>query len=132
MAGNKGTADVANNSANEMEILQSQIGSKLLPEYLIRSHAECFYNFRKALGIQANSLHAIDISGHAYRSNRFVCGIDCEKMLGLAFTGQNTKNALVTVKTQTASGDYLANRMHIVLFSEQIVEIFDSGITVFD
>jgi hypothetical protein len=99
----------------KLQFLQSQIVSKLLPEYPSKSHAECFYNFRKALGIQANSLNAIDISGQSYRSNRFACGTDCKKMLGLGFTGQNTKDALVTVKIQTASGDYLANRMHIVL-----------------
>jgi hypothetical protein len=87
---------------------------------------------RKALGIQANALLAIDITGQSYRSNTFICGIDCEQMLGLSFTGQNTKNALMTVKLQTASGDFLANRMHIILVSEQIIEIGDSGITVFD
>ena len=108
------------------------MGSKLLPEYPIRSHAECFYSLRKTLGIQANSLHAIDITGESYRSNKFICGIDCEKMLGLAFTGQNTKNALMTIKLQTGSGDLLANRMHIVLVSLQIIEIGDSGITIFD
>ena len=115
-----------------LHFLQLQIGSKLLPEYPIRSHAGCFYNLRKSLGIQDNSLHAVDISGQAYRSNTFICGIHCERMLGLAFTGQNTKNALMTVKLQTGSGDLLANRMHIVLVSQQVVEIVDSGITIFD
>jgi hypothetical protein len=87
---------------------------------------------RKSSGIQAHSLHAVDITGHAYRSNEFVCGIDCEKMLGLTFTGQNTKTALMTVKLPTVSGDYLAIRMHIVLVSEQVIEVGDSGITVYD
>ena len=53
-------------------------------------------------------------------------------MLGLAFTGQNTKNALMTVKLQAGSRDLLANRMHIVLVSQQVIEIGDSGITLFD
>jgi hypothetical protein len=132
MAGNLATGNIPVRSSNEIKHLQVQIGSKLLPEYPIRSHAECFYNLRKALGIQANSLHAIDIHGQTYRSNRFICGIDCEKMLGLAFTGQNTKNALMTVKLQTGSGDLLANRMHIVLVSQQIIDISDSGITIVD
>jgi hypothetical protein len=132
MAGNEGTADTVKTSANEIKVLQLQMGSKLLPEYPIRSHAECFYNLRNSLGIQANSLHAVDITGQSYRSNKFVCGIDCEKMLGLAFADQNTKKALMTVKLQTASGDYLTNRMHIVLVSEQVIEVGDSGITVYD
>ena len=56
-------------------------------------------------------------------------------MLGLAFTGQNTKNALMTGKLQTTpgtNGELLANRMHIVLVSQQVIEIGDSGIIVFD
>jgi hypothetical protein len=112
--------------------MQLQIGSKVMPEYPIRSHAECFYSLSKALGIQANNLHATNINGQSSRSSKFVCGIDCEKMLGLAFTCQNTKNALMTIKLQTASGDYLANRMHIVLVSEQVIEVGYSGITVYD
>ena len=111
----------------------------MLPEYPIRTHAECFYDLRTALGIQANSLQAIDIHGQSYRSNRFICGIDCERLPGLAFTGRHTKNALMTVKLQTGSGklqtgsgDLLANRMHIVLVSQHVVEIGDSGITIFD
>jgi hypothetical protein len=53
-------------------------------------------------------------------------------MLGLAFAGHATKKALMTIKLQTASGDYLANRMHIVLVSEQVIEVGYSGITVYD
>ena len=132
MAGNLGTAFIPKHNSKEIKFLQLQIGSKLLPEYPIRSHAECFYNLRKILGVQANSLRAIDITGDSYRSNRFICGIDCEKMLGLAFTRQNTKNALMTIKLQTGSGDLLANKMHILLVSQQIVEIGDTGITISD
>ena len=81
-----------------LDLLQLQIGSKSLPEYPIRGHAACFCNSRKAFGVQANSLDVIHINGLSYRSNRISCGIDCERMLGLAFTGQNTKSALMTVK----------------------------------
>jgi hypothetical protein len=93
MTGNGDGISLIKKSTNESEILQLQIGPKLLPEYPIRSHSECFYSLRKALGIQTNSLHDIDINGQPYRSNRFVCGIDCEKMLVLACAGQNTKNS---------------------------------------
>jgi hypothetical protein len=53
-------------------------------------------------------------------------------MLGLAFTGLNTKNSLMTIKLKTVSGDGQASRMHIVLVSQQVLEVSDSGITVFD
>ena len=112
--------------------LQLQIGSKLYPEYPIKSHAECFYSLRKALGVQANNLHNIDIDGNEYRNDKFILGIDTEKLLGLSFTGMNTRNNLMTVHLKTQTGDYKADRMHIVLLAEQILELGDSGSMVFD
>jgi hypothetical protein len=53
-------------------------------------------------------------------------------MLGLAFTGVNTKNSLMTVKFKTVGGDYQASRMHIVLVSPQVIDVGDSGITIYD
>ena len=116
----------------EIQNLQSVIGSNLFPETGIRSHAECFYNLRKVLGVQANSLHSVDIKGDDYRSNKFVVGFDTEKMLGLAFTGCNTKNSLMTVKFKVPGGDNQTTRMHIVVVAQQIMECGDSGITIFD
>ena len=117
--------------ANEIESLQLQVGAFMMPQYPIRSHAECFYSLRKSLGIQANSLHSVDINGNDYRNNKFIVGIDCEKLLGLAFTGMNTKNSLMTVKLKTAEANR-ANRIHILLFSENILEINDTGVSVYD
>jgi hypothetical protein len=117
---------------NEIKNLQLMVGSKMYPEYPIRSHAECLYNLRKALGVQANALHSMDIRGDDYRNHKFVVGFDTEKMLGLSFTGINTKNSLMTIKLKTKGGDYQASRMHIVLVAQQVIEIGDSGITVFD
>ena len=53
-------------------------------------------------------------------------------MLGLAFTGANTKHSLMTIEFQVPGGDKQAPRMHIGLLSQQIFEIGDSGITIFD
>jgi hypothetical protein len=116
---------------NEIVSLQLQIGAFLIPQYPIRSHAECFYSLRKALGIQGNSLHNIDIEGNEYRNNKFIVAMDCEKLLGLAFTGMNTKNSLMTVRMKTEQYNR-ANRFHILLTSEQILEVSDAGISVFD
>ena len=117
--------------ANEITSLHLQVGAFMMPQYPIRSHAECFYSLRKALGIQSNSLHSVDINGNDYRNNKFIVGIDCEKLLGLAFTGMNTKNSLMTVKLKTAEANR-ANRIHILLFSENILEINDTGVSVYD
>jgi hypothetical protein len=87
MIGNRDGPSNIKDSDWEIQHLQLMIGSTMYPEYPIRSHAECFYNLRKSLGVQANSLHAVDVKGNEYRNNKFVVGFDTEKMLGLAFTG---------------------------------------------
>ena len=102
-----------------------------MPQYPIRSHAECYYNLRKSLGIQANSLHSVASNGNEYRNDRFIVGFDCEKLLGVAFIGMNTKNSLMTIRLKTAEANG-ASRMHIVLAAEQILEISDAGITCYD
>ena len=94
--------------------------------------SEAFYSLRKALGIQANNLHSIDIEGNEYRNNKFIVGIDTEKLLGLAFTGMNTRNNLMTVHLKSQTGNYQADRMHVILLAEQILELGDTGSLVFD
>ena len=53
-------------------------------------------------------------------------------MLGLAFAGVNTKNSLMTIKLRTEGGEYQVIRMHIVLVAQQVIEVSDTGITIFD
>jgi hypothetical protein len=103
----------------------------MIPQHPIRSHAECCYSLRKRLGIQSNSLQSIDIDGNDDRNNKFIVGLDCEKLLGVSFTGVNTKNSLVTIKLKTNESNR-GHGMHILLTSEQMPEVSDSGITVYD
>jgi len=131
MAGGDVTNVIAD-SPERFSLLQLVIGSKLFPEYPLKSSAECFYSLRKALGIQANNLHSIDITGVDYRNHKFIVGIDTEKLLGLSFTGMNTRNNLMTVRLKSEDGVYKADRMHIVLLAEQIVELADAGAMVYD
>ena len=118
-----------------------QIGSKLFPEYPIRSHNEAYYQLKKTLGVQASSVHNFNILSGEYRDNKFVLGIDCEKVLDAGFTGINTRAGdLMTVSLKyndmgnqlNGVYDRLADRIHIVLHSDQILEIRDSGCQVFD
>jgi hypothetical protein len=125
------TGKTTNIEANEITSLQLQIGSFLIPLYPIRSHSECFYSLRKALGIASNTIANIDIDGNEYRNNRFIVGMDCEKILGLAFTGTNTKNSLMTVRLKTEEPNK-ADRIHILLTAEMVLEVSDAGISVFD
>jgi hypothetical protein len=62
-----------------------QVGSKLFPEYPIRGVAEAMTHLRKTVG---NSCFLHDFR---YRFNRYIVGIDLEKVSGAGFTGLNTK-----------------------------------------
>jgi hypothetical protein len=118
-----------------------QIGSKIFPEYPIRSHSEAHYQLKKTLGVQASAVHNFDISGLEYRDHKFVLGTDCEKVLDAGFTGINTRAGdLMTVHFKyncsgaldNTTDERLANRLHIVLHSDQILEVRSSGCQVFD
>ena len=90
MAIDTNTISTTHREAFEIENLQLQVGAFLMPQYPIRSHAECYYSLTKSPGIAANSLHGIDIDGNEFRNDKFIVGIDCEKLLGLSFTVMNT------------------------------------------
>ena len=102
-----------------------------LPQYPVQSHAECFYILKKALGYHVSDVHSIDIDGATYRNNKFIMGIDTERLLGVSFSGTNTKNALMTVKLKTTD-DHKADRINIVLYAQQVLEIGSTGIDIFD
>ena len=118
----------------EIADFQVQIGSKLFPEYPIRSHAEAYYQLRKTLG-KHDQHNSFDITQHEYRCRKFIMGIDMEKVLEAGYTGINTRAGdLMNIRfdhKSTASATY-ATSMHIVLTSDQILEIRDSGVQVFD
>ena len=78
MAADTNTLATTHREAFEIENLQFQVGAFLMPQYPIRSHAECYYSLKKSLGIAANSLHGIDIDGNEYRNDKFIVGVDCE------------------------------------------------------
>ena len=126
-----GMTGVLTHTEERFSHFQLQIWSKLFPVYPIKTHAEAFYSLRKALEIQANNLHSIDMDGNE-RNNKFIVGIDTEQLLGLSFTGMNTRNNLMTVHLKTQTDAYKADRMHIILLAEQILELGDSGSMVYD
>ena len=45
--------------------------------------------------------------------------------------GINTTNSLMSVKLKTLGGEHQAFRMHIVLVAQQVLEVGDSGMTIF-
>ena len=118
----------------EIADFQIQVGSKLFPEYPIRSHAEAYYQLRKTMG-KHDQHNSFDITQHEYRCRKFVLGIDMEKVLEAGYTGLNTRAGdLMNIRFDHASSSNTtwATSMHIVLTSDQILEVRDSGVQVFD
>ena len=126
----------AYNVGKEVE-LHVQIGSKLFPEYPIRSVSEMFSQLRKTMGIHQSPFHSLDITGPQYRSYKFIASIHTEKVLEAGFTGLNTRAGdLMTVKVKPLDSSVMASnkptKFFTVLHSDNIMEIRESGITVFD
>ena len=117
---------------------QIQVGSKLFPEYPVRSLSESFAQLKKCLGILGSNFHSVSITPKQYRNNRFIIGCDTEKALQAGFTGLNTRQGdLLSVKVKATDKSVLTaskmpDTMYIVLHSDQIMEISDAGVQVFD
>ena len=62
-----------------------QIGSKLIPEYPVKSLTESLSQLRKTVG---GKFH---MYGRWYRSTKYIIGLDLEKVSGSGFTGTSTK-----------------------------------------
>ena len=119
----------------ELEI-QLQIGAKLFPQYPIRSVAETFAQLKKSVGILGSNFHSMSMSPMQYRYDHFVVGIDTEKAIGASYTGLSTRSGdLLSVRVKS-TGSMLATEMpsqvHIVLHSDNMLEISDAGVSVFD
>ena len=97
--------------------------------------AETFYQLKKALGIHGSSYHSVAISAEQYRNDHVIIGVDTEKILEAGFTGLNTKAGdLMVVRGKGANANMTtqwANSMYIILHTDQILEIRDTGSQVF-
>ena len=75
------------------------------------------------------------MSGQEYRRRKFILGIDTEAILQASFSGKNTRSGdLLNIKFDhlgTNSANY-AHSMYVILHSDNIMEISDSGIRVYD
>ena len=117
---------------------QIQIGSKLFPEYPVRSLSESYAQLKKCLGILGSNFHSVSTSPLQYRTDHFIIGCDTEKALQAGFTGLNTRQGdLLSVKVKpvdksTLVKEQMPDTMYIALHSDRIMEISDQGVQVFD
>ena len=98
--------------------------------------AETFYQLKKVRGIHGSAFHSVAITDEQYRNDHFIIGVDTEKILEAGFTGLNTKAGdLMVVRGKGSNGTLPANwatQIYIILHTDQILEIRDSGCQVFD
>jgi len=115
---------------------QLQIGSNIFPEYPCRSLAETFYQLKKSLGIHGSAFHSVAISGYQNLNDKFIIGVDTEKILEAGLTGLNTKRGdLMVLRGKSAnstSSSTWASSVFIILHADNIFAICDTGTQVFD
>jgi hypothetical protein len=118
--------------------LQIQIGSKLYPEYPIRSISETFYQLRKTLGLHFGN-EGMGIQPRYYSSRAFVSAFDLEKVLGSSFTGQNTMDGqMMTIRMQAANTSTITLppnntcSLYYTLCYDALLNIGLSGVTVME
>ena len=116
---------------------QIQLGSKLYPEYPCNSITQCFYHLRKALNLPMFHQHSMNINFKHSRDRQFIFGFSFEKVPDSSSTGINTRagqQMLLRVKPAGASipANDMPDTLYITMLSEQILEIKDLGLKVFD
>ena len=79
---------------------QVQIGSRLYPEYSVRSTSESYYQLLKCLGILNSSFHSIDITEKSYQQLKFIIGLDLEKYWVRDLRGSIQRRAIYWPSTQ--------------------------------
>ena len=111
------------------------LGAKQYPNQPLRSHSEAFYQLRKCLGVQSSNVHSFGCTAQEYRRRKFILGIDLETILEASFSGRDTRaGGLLNIKVDQISNDVTTypTDMYIVLHSDNILEIHDSGVRVYD
>jgi len=117
---------------------QVQIGSKLFPEYPVESLAEAFAALKKTAKDTKSDFHALRIGAKSYAKDKFIMATTTSKVNDAGFTGLNTRSGdLMTIKASVSQGTAtpVGNKptgLFTVLESDQILEIRDTGVSVFD
>ena len=128
--------DAAYNPLYELEY-QVQVGSKQFPEYRVTYLAESWAMLTKSIReVNGSDFHGIGITPAEYRRNKFIVSVNTSKMTSMGFTGLNTRSGdLMTIRVKApngASAGTMPTAIHVCLVSDQILEIRDTGVQVFD
>ena len=79
----------------------------------------------------------MDIRADEYRINKFVIGIDTEKVLGASFSGYNSRAGdLSVLRLKPAYANTITTaeilKLHYVLHYDSVMQIMDSGIQILE
>jgi len=116
--------------------LQIQVGGKTFPQTPVNSIAESWSQLRKAVARYGK--HPLSITPAQYHSTKYVFGYDMEALPEVGYTGLSTKNGeMITVKVKavnpsTTMTGYMPTSLFMVLCTDNIIELRDSGISVLD
>ena len=118
-------------SVSDEHQYQVQIGSKLIPEYPVKSLSESLSQLRKTVG------SPFQMYGRWYRTRKYIIGLDLEKVSGAGFTGMSTKAGdLMTLNFRDCEvsgvGGSTPHRVFCALNYDCVVNIQDSGLQVLD
>ena len=128
-------ADGAYDFTREIQF-EMQIGSNKYSGSPLRSIAECYYQLRKSLGVHEINAQ-MNMDATSYANDKFVIGIDTEKVLGASFSGYNKKAGdLLTLKlNKMGSNAALATgttKLHYALYYDSILNIRDNGCEILE
>jgi hypothetical protein len=129
-----GNQNTPYNSNLELEF-QIQLGGKLYPEYPCRTVNECFSILKETLNLPEKYQHSVGIKFDDYIRNKFIFGMDFEKVPDVDWSGINTKaGQILIVKVKGGSGitANIANSMFSTLVTQVVLEIRDVGCTLYD
>ncbi len=108
-----------------------QIGSKQWPEMTTcKSIAATMSLLKQALGIYDQNIACTSITRNNYVTTRYCIGMPTSTIPGQVFSGISTRSGdllSVLVKNLTAVGNDEAQKMHISLVAEVILELKESG-----
>ena len=139
-AGDAGTADLQGKGFQDYNrnlSWQIQLGNKKYPEFESQSLSETFYYLRRAIHYMNPDQDALSFSYRQYRENKFIIGMNFEKMADVNFTGVNTKmGSLITFKLKGTEAPLPVGEeveeIFTHLISESVLEIRESGSIVYD
>ena len=108
-----------------------QIGSKQWPEMsTCKSSASTMSLLKQALGIYDQNIACTCISPVNYHSTRYVIGVPTSTIPGQVFSGMSTRSGdllSVLIRQMGVAANQQAQKMHITLLAEVILELKESG-----